>query len=437
MRTVSRSATLIRRRLLAALAAVTATVLVLTGCSAGSSQSSDPNNPNQVEAITWWTTGVEKTALADLVAEFKTANPDLQFIDASVRGAGGAKARQAIAARLEADNPPDTFQAYAGGALTDYVADGDLQDLTSFYAENGLNDVYRAALIDLMSVDGKIYSVPTDIHRVNVLWSNNPILRDAGVDPEVAPANIEAWLANLEKVRQSGVEYPLALGDELTQVQLFESVLIADMGAVLYQNLWKSTKNWEGKALKAAIAHYGRLLEYTDPNRGADEWLDTTQSVVEGHAAYVMMADYALSAFQRAGFTSGKQYSAIPTPGSVGVFDFFADTFTLPVGAVHDEAARAWLLTVSSAEGQKALSLTKGSIPARTDTVAEDYPPYQQTAIASLQLDTVVPSIAHGIAASPAWTDAITDAVIKFGSDGHPEALSNALIKAAHAALDE
>ena len=77
----------------------------------------------------------------------------------------------------------------------------------------------------------------------------------------------------------------------------------------------------------------------------------------------------------------------------------------------------------------------KGSIPARTDTVAEDYPPYQQAAIASLQLDTVVPSLAHGVAASPAWTKAITTAVVKFGGDGHPDALANALIDAAHDAL--
>jgi glucose/mannose transport system substrate-binding protein len=144
------------------------------------------------------------------------------------------------------------------------------------------------------------------------------------------------------------------------------------------------------------------------------------------------MADYTLPAFQRAGFV---QYSAVPTPGTVGVFDFLADSFTLPVGAVHDTAARAWLLSVSSAEGQKALSLVKGSIPARTDTVATDYPAYQQTAIASLQLDTVVPSLAHGVAASPKWTAAITDAVLKFRSDRHPEALVNALIEAAHTAL--
>jgi glucose/mannose transport system substrate-binding protein len=415
---------------------VAAVAVALSGCSMGGDTGSDPNNPNQVEAITWWASGNEKAALYNLIDVFTEQNPDLQFIDASVRGAGGAKARQSIAARLEADNPPDTFQAAAGAGLSEYVADGELQDLTKFYADNGLTDVYRAALLELLSVDGKIYSVPSDIHRVNVVWADTKLLSAAGVDPAVAPANMDAWIADLQRVKDSGVEYPLALGDELTQVQLFENVLIADMGAVLYQNLWKSTKNWEGNALRTAVGHYQQLLTFVNPGDSVLEWTAVTQKVITGKAAYVLMADYALASFQQAGFTYGKQYTAFPTPGSVGVFDFLADSFTLPTGAVHEQAAQSWLLTVSSAEGQKALSLTKGSIPARTDTVATDYPPYQQTAIASLQLDTVVPSLAHGVAASPAWTNAIEDAVVKFRSDDHPEALVNALIAAAHTALD-
>lgn len=424
-------------RLKRSLAVLVAAALVLTGCSMGGDDTgSDPNNPNQVEAITWWASGVEKKALADLVAEFKKQNPDLQFIDASVRGAGGDKARTAIAARLDANNPPDTFQAAAGPALADYVKNGDLQDLTSFYKKNGLTDVYRAALLELLTVDGKIYSVPTDIHRVNVLWSDTKLLKAAGVDTKDAPANIDAWIADLQKVRDSGVQYPLAVGDTLTQVTLFESVLVSDMGAVLYANLWKSTKNWEGKAMKAAIAHYAALMDFADPASGSHDWTTVAQSVVDHDAAYTVLADYALSSFQNAGYIYGKQYTAAPMPGTVGVFDFTVDSFTLPVGAVHEAAAEKWLLTVSSAEGQKALSLTNGSIPARTGTKADDYPPYQKSAIASLQLDTVVPSIAHGIAAEPTWQQAISDAVTKFGNDRHPEALTKALVAAAHDALD-
>jgi glucose/mannose transport system substrate-binding protein len=421
-----------------AIAALAAIALVLVGCAGPTADAgSDPNNPNQVEVFTWWASGNDKSSFKDLVGVFQGQNPDIQLIDASVRGSGGAQARAAIEARLESNNPPDSFQAAAGAGLTDYIEAGQIQDLTAWYAANGLSEgVYRAALLELLGVDGKIYSVPSDIHRVNVLWANTGLLEAAEIDPTVAPANVDAWLEDLEKLRESGVEYPLALGNDWTQVQLFENVLVADLGAVLYQNLWKSTKNWEGDRLRTAVEHYAQLLEYVDPLSLNQEWNEATQTVVDGKAAYVVMADFALISFQQAGYAYGKQYHAYPMPGTVGVFDFLADSFTLPVGAVHEKAAQQWLLTVSSAEGQKALSIRKGSIPARTDTVPGDYSPYQQTAIASLQLDTVVPSLAHGVAANPSWTKDITTAVVKFAGDGHPEALVNALIAAAHSQLD-
>ena len=152
------------------------------------------------------------------------------------------------------------------------------------------------------------------------------------------------------------------------------------------------------------------------------EWDEATQLVIDGDAAYNVMGDWAEAAFEQAGLTYGNEYTTFPTPGTEGVFDFLADSFTLPVGAPHEAAAKNWLTTISSAEGQKAFNLAKGSIPARTDTVAADYPPYQQTAIASFAEDTVVSSLAHGAAASTGWSSAISTAVAKFGSDRKPDA---------------
>jgi glucose/mannose transport system substrate-binding protein len=426
--------TLVRHRIVSAISAASIVAVVMGGCSPAD-VGSDPNNPDQVEVITWWTSGAERSALYNLVAKFSNENPEMSFIDASVGGEGGANARHAIAARLEADNPPDSFQSTAGAALSEYVDQGDLQDLSDFFADNGLTEVYRPALLDLLTVDGALYSVPSDIHRVNVLWANNGLLAASGVDPSVHPANIDAWVADLEKVRRSGVEFPLVLGDDLMQVQLFENVLLADLGPDGYQSLWTDATMWEGADLLTAIDDYGRLLDYTERTDRTNDWAEACRQVVQGDAAYILVADYVLSSFQRNGFTA-TDYSAMPAPGTGGTFDFLADSFTLPVGAVHPEGAYAWLLTVASASGQKTLSFTKGSIPARSDTVKDDYPPYQQSAIESLALDTVVPSLAHGVAASPAWTAAIAGAVARFGDDRHPLALANALVDAARQELD-
>ena len=169
-------------RLVTVVAAVAAAGLALTGCSAAGS-GSDPNNPNQLEAFTWWVAGSEKVGLDALVGVFADQHPGIEFINASVAGGAGSNAKAALASRLDAGNPPDTFQAHAGAELTDYIEAGQLQDLSAFYAENGLTDVFPPSLIERLTYDGKIYSVPSNIHRANVVWANTAVLESAGVDP--------------------------------------------------------------------------------------------------------------------------------------------------------------------------------------------------------------------------------------------------------------
>ncbi|MEO5920379.1 MAG: extracellular solute-binding protein [Pseudolysinimonas sp.] len=422
-------------RILAAVAAAAAAVLALTGCSSAGS-GSDPNNPNQLEAFTWWASGSEKVGLDALIGVFGTQYPGIEFINASVAGGAGSNAKAALASRLEADNPPDTFQAHAGAELDDYIEAGQLQDLSSFYEEAGLTDVFPTSLISQLTVDGKIYSVPSNIHRANVVWVNTSVLEAAGIDSTTAPETMDAWIEDLQKLKDSGVESPLALGTEWTQMQLFENCLIADLGPEGYNALWTGAMAWDGPQVTKAVDHYGQLLEFVNSDYSGLDWDAATQIVIDGNAGYNVMGDWAEAAFSQAGLTYGEEYTTFPTPGTQGVFDFLADSFTLPVGAPHEQAAKDWLRTISSAEGQKAFNLAKGSIPARTDAVATDYPAYQQTAIASFGEDTIVSSLAHGAAARVAWSSAIASAIGKFGGDRHPEALINALVQAADDAAE-
>lgn len=416
-------------------AAITLSAIVLSGCQSGQ-VGSDPNDPDQVEVVTWWAAGADQTALYDLVDVFGDQNPGLEFIDASVRDPSGDTARASIAARLEAGNPPDTFQAVAGAGLRDYVADGRLQDLATFYVDNGLDEVFPPDLLETLKIDHVLYSVPSDIHRANVLWSNTAVLEQAGVDPATPPSSLDSWIADLARVRNSGVTYPLALGDASTQLQLFEYVLLADLGSEQYRALWLVGSGWGTGAVEDAIDDYARLLEFSDPAQGARDRGETIDAVVYGTAGYAVMADYAEQSFQGIGYKLGGQYQASPAPGTAGVFDLVADSFTLPVGAAHAEAAAAWLRTVASAEGQQALNVAKGSIPARSDVDDAEFAPYQRTAIASLRADTVVPSLTHGVAADPTWTAAIATAAAEFGRDHRAAKLLGALQAAASAALD-
>ncbi|WP_166999208.1 ABC transporter substrate-binding protein [Paramicrobacterium fandaimingii] len=423
------------RKRMSILAGALAVGLALTGCSSGGGGESDPENPDQVEVFTWWASGSEKAGLDSLVKEFNSQYPDIEFINAAVAGGAGSNAKAALASRLESDNPPDTFQAHAGAELSDYIAAEQIQDLSGLYEELGLTDVFPADLIDRLTVDGKIYSVPSNIHRANVTWVNTQVLKDAGLDPTKAPEDIDAWISDLQKVKDSGVDAPLAIGTEWTQMQLLENVLIADLGADGYAGLWDGSTAWDSDGVKTAVDHYAQLMEFVNQDYAGLDWDAASQIVIDGNAAYNVMGDWAEAAFTQAGQTWGTEYTTWPTPGTDGIFDFLADSFTLPVGAPHEQAAKDWLTTISSAEGQKAFNTVKGSIPARTDADPADYGEYQQSAMTSFADDTIVSSLAHGAAAPIAWSSDISSAVGKFGSDRDQEALITALVAAAESAL--
>jgi glucose/mannose transport system substrate-binding protein len=422
------------RKSLSIIAGAAALGLALVGC-AGGGGSPDAENADQVEVFTWWASGSEKVGLDALVKVFNEQYPDIEFINASVAGGAGSNAKAALASRLEANDPPDTFQAHAGAELTDYIEAGQLQDLSSFYDDEGLKDVFPESLIERLTVDGAIYSVPSNIHRANVVWVNTSVLKEAGIDPTKAPADIDAWIKDLQKLKDSGVESPLSLGTEWTQMQLLENVLLADLGADGYSGLWTGDTPWDSDGVKTAVKHYGQLLGFVNSDFAGLEWDAATQILIDGNAGYNLMGDWAEAAFAQAGQTYGTEYTTWPTPGTDGVFDFLADSFTLTVGAPHEQATKDWLTTISSADGQKAFNLAKGSIPARTDANASDYPAYQQTAIKSFAEDTVVSSLAHGAAASISWSGDISSAVGKFGTDKDTDSLVTALVAAADKAL--
>ncbi|MGH3714777.1 MAG: ABC transporter substrate-binding protein [Micromonosporaceae bacterium] len=411
-------------RKISLIAGALATGLVLAACGGdGGTETKD------VEVFTWWTEGGEKAGLDGLVNTFKKQNPDYKFVNAAVAGGAGSNAKNVLASRLQSGQPPASFQAHAGGELSDYIKSGQLQDLTDLYKEEGWDKVFPPGVVDALTHDGKIYSVPVNVHRANVVWANPTVLKKAKIDKPAA--TIDAWIADLEKLKKSGVKEPLAVATDWTQVHLFETVLIADLGAEGYSGLWDGKTDWSSAEVTDALKDYQTLLSYTNSDRANLDWPDAAKYVTSGRSAYTVMGDWTAGSFKADGLTEGKDWIWHPVPGTDGIFDFLADSFTLPVNAPNEAGAKAWLKVCGSAEGQKEFNTKKGSIPVRTDASPSDYDPYQQAAMESFSKDTAVPSLAHGAAASIGWLTDITSAVGQFGSGGDVAKLQTALVEAA------
>jgi glucose/mannose transport system substrate-binding protein len=410
----------------AAVAAVGIAVALVASACGGSGSSGGGKDSKDVEVFTWWADGGEKKGLDGLVSQFKTDCSQYNFVNGAVAGGAGANAKQVLASRLQQGQPPSTFQAHAGAELTDYINAGQVEDLSSEYKEWGLNDAFPKGLIDSLTVGGKIYSVPANIHRANVIWTNKTVLSGAGITD--VPKTLPEFFTALEALKAKGVATPLALGKDWTQQMLFEAVLISDLGPDKFTGLWNGKTDWAGADVTTGINDYKKLLTYTNKDRDTFDWTDAEKLLIDGKAGFQLMGDWEAADLDAKGF---KDYGYAAFPGNGTAYQWLADSFVLPKNGKNADGTKCWLKTVGSAAGQKAFNTLKGSIPARTDATAGDYPAYQQTAIAEWKTDTAVPSCPHGSACSQGWQGAVGSAQGKFSSDGDVAALQKALVEAA------
>ncbi len=181
-----------------------------------------------VGVFTWWAAGSEKKGLDALEGLFKEKYPNDKFVNLAVAGGAGANAKAKLAADLQNNQPPSSFQGHAGAELLDYIDADQIVPVNDVITALGGESVFPKALLDRLTVDGNIYSVPSNIHRANVVWANTAVLKKAGIN--AVPTDIKGWIADMDKVKAAGVATPLSVSGTWTQVQLFENVLIADLG---------------------------------------------------------------------------------------------------------------------------------------------------------------------------------------------------------------
>nr|WP_062341467.1 ABC transporter substrate-binding protein [Herbidospora sakaeratensis] len=412
--------------------AVAAALLVLvTSCSGEAAETPEPSAKQRVEVFSWWTGPGEGPGLMAMRKLFEQQNPGYTFVDAAVEGGSGDQARALLASKLQANQPPDTFQGHAGAELQGYITAGKLEPLNFLYDELKLRDAFPPQLVEQISVHGEIYSVPVNIHRSNVLWFNPRVLKAAGVSG--APRTLPQFLDALGKVRDAG-RIPLAIGPQWTVVHLFESVLLGSLGTRAYNKLWTADADWSSAAMKKALTDFAAILSMTGPPQ--TDWQPAAKQVADGEAAFTVMGDWAYAYFHNKpdtglGKTSKTDFDWAASPGTEGTFMWLSDSFTLPRGAPNRAGALAWLKVAASKAGQDTFNPIKGSIPARRDADTSLYRNYLEWSLSEWARDELAGSIQHGVVANDGWRAAINDAVGIFMENPDVAELQRALVLAA------
>jgi glucose/mannose transport system substrate-binding protein len=416
-----------RRALVGGAAATAASIPLLKFGPAVIAQTPAAEGEDQLEVFSWWTTPGEHAGLEELFKAFTAASPNVEIVDAAVAGGAGTNAQVALQTRLSANEPPDSWQSHTGAELkARYVDPGYTAPITDLYAEQGWNEVFPQGVIDQVTVDGEQYLVPVGVHRGNVIFYNKQVLADNAI--EVTDEwTIDDYFAAADTLQAAGIpSYGLGSKDTFAVVQLFENILLGALGPDDYVKVWAGEVGWDDERVTGAIESLAKIFDSVNSDHAALTWDGAADQLYEGQVAFQSMGDW----FYGDAVAKGKQDAVgwVNHPGTAGSFVSVIDGFTMPVGAPHPINAKNWLIAAGSAEAQAAFAPHKGAIPARSDADASTFNEYMQWSAGDFGTDTVVPSLAHGSAASPQFQTSVNEAIISFVVDLDVATFQDALV---------
>ncbi len=379
----------------------------------------------------WWTSAGEFAGINAVYDIYRQEYPEVELIHAGIAGGGGVNFKGANLNKLIAGDPFDTFMLHAGLEAELYSPDLYLQPVDDILAETGALEVMPEDLKALLKIRGNTYTVPLNIHRGGVMWTNTRILEKAGV---AVPTTFEEFFAACEALRGAGV-VPLGLGiaDGFELSHTFEDVLLGTVGADKFAGLWNGSLSWNDPGVAQALENFNKMLDCTNEDRGTIGWAGGIALVINDQAAFNIMGDWAYGEVINKGALDYVTWN--PAPGTQGTFFLVSDGFALTKEAPNRDNAIAFIKLITRKDAQEAFNQNKGSICARTDcdynTFPEDRRAYFQGAADDFKTTRILPMVTHGSGAIPTWATQFGDIVIQFASDRDVAAAQAAFVLAA------
>lgn len=375
-----------------------------------------PVQAGEVEVLHWWTSGGEAKAAKSLQATMQAKGHTWK--DFAVAGGGGDSAMTVLKSRVVSGNAPAAAQI-KGPSIQEWAQEGVLADMSDVAAANQWDKLLPPVVANVMKYKGKYVAVPVNVHRVNWLWANPEVFKKAGA---TVPTNWDEFFVAADKLKAAGV-IPVAHGGQNWQdFTTFESVALGVGGVEFYK---KALVQLDPTALKSetmakVLSTFKRVKTYTDKNAPGRDWNLATAMVIRGEAGMQLMGDWAKGEFISAGKKPGKDFVCVAAPGTAKDFTFNIDSFALfklkndaNVKAQKDLAA-----AIMSPDFQEVFNLNKGSIPVRLGMNMDKFDDCAKLSakdfVDTAKANTLVPSIAHGMAVSSAAEGAIKDAVSNF-----------------------
>ena len=316
-----------------------------------------------VEVMHFWTSGGEAAALG--AVHDKVVADGVTWTDAPVAGGGGDAAKTALQARIASGNPPAAM-LMLGQTITDWAAERLLGNVDALAEAQGWDAALPQAVKDITRVDGHWVSVPTNVHRTDMIWASKAAFDKIGA---AYPTTWGELNALAPKFAEAGI-IPLSHGGQAWQeAYMFEAVALGVGGADFYRKalIDLDDATLRGPEMVKVFEQMAALRGMVDPNFSGRDWNLASAMVINGEAAMQIMGDWAKGEFTNAGKVPSDDYACIPVPNAKGDgFVYLVNSLSLFTQTDPDliKGQEVLASAIMDKDVQVAFNLAKGAIPA-------------------------------------------------------------------------
>lgn len=300
------------------------TLIFVTGCSSGSSESS--GNPNVVNLKFWdFHTEADQEFFEGLVDEYNAAQDDVK-IEYSTNGSLEDYTNTKLPIAFANEEGPDIFMT-SPGDFQKYADSKLFADLTPYF-EEGVKEDFLPAALDAVTVDEQILAVPFELELLG-LYYNKTMLEEANVEVPKTWDELLAAAKELTTDKVAGLALPTDKGSYLNFV--WYPFLWQNGGSVLNEDGTKSTFNTPEVA--EALDIWGSFFQEGVAPTKLQIAPTNIENLGGGTAAMQIVGTWAIPLLENE-YAENAEYGLAPIP--------------IPEGGEHATAAGGWKLAVNS-----------------------------------------------------------------------------------------
>jgi multiple sugar transport system substrate-binding protein len=311
-----------------------------------------------------------RAEMEGMAADFDALHPnltvELEIVD---REAWKTQIRNALTA-----NAPDVVNWYAATRMTPYVDAGLFMDISDLWEDPAMAGL--ASTKGAMTLDGAQWGVPYTYYQWGVYYRKD-IFEELGLEE---PATWEQEIANCQAIIDSGRKcYTIGSKFLWTAGGWFDYLNSRTNGYDFHIALANGEVEWTDQRVRDTFANWRQLIDmgaFIDDHQ-AYSWQEAMPFMVDGEATAYLMGNFSVAAFRDGGLTDDQlDFYQFPTinPDVAPAEDAPTDTFHIPSGAQNVEAAKAFLLYVTSPDVQSAINAgdALGQLPVNAEASVSD-----------------------------------------------------------------